>query len=230
MPADRFYTDSELVSNLNLTGTEFHHLAHVMKIREGEEIELVNGKGSLAKAKVISISKHAASLHILSLETSPIGTPYILLAIPLMRPAKLEYIIEKGTELGADGFYLYPAQHSEKNTLSPNQLERLEHIAISAMKQCGRLDLPPIKVLKKLDDVFEMDATFLFGDTKTNQNKEIPEKRPLIFITGPERGFSEKEDQLLEKKGIGVTLHKNILRAETAPIAALCIYGATSSS
>lgn len=218
MPAERFFINADLQGELELEGKEFHHLTHVMRIVAGEEIELVNGRGSLASAEVKKISKHSAVLEVKSCETSPILAPHLTLAIPLMRPAKLELVIEKCTELGTDRFFLYSAQFSEKDDLSEHQLERLEHIAISAMKQCGRLDLPPIQLLK-FDALFKESAPLYFGDTR---GKPFAEKikGPLLFVTGPEKGFSRRELELLDLKGKGVRLHKNILRAETAPLVA----------
>lgn len=221
MPVERFYLDTQFQERVTLEGSEFHHLAHVMRVRIGEKIELVNGRGALAQAQVHALTKHSAILEILSMEQTPIHPSGVSLAIPLMRPAKLELIIEKCTELGADAFYLYPAHHSEKEDLSPNQLERLHHIAISAMKQCGRLDLPLIQLLNRFDDLFTLPLAYLFGDTQPNA-KPMPSRKNVLFISGPEKGFSDKESKLLQQKGEGVSLHKNILRAETAPLAALC--------
>ena len=223
MPADRFYVDADLTGRLSLVGAEHHHLAHVMKVRLGEEIEVVNGRGALAKAKVLAISKHDAQLEVLSSSQTPLSPPLLTLAIPLMRPVKLELIIEKCTELGADAFWFYPAHFSEKGDLSPHQQERIKLIAISAMKQCGRLDLPALKTLARFEDLFTTPANHLFGDTRV-KGPFSPPKGPSVFITGPERGFSEQELELLDKKAIGVCLHRNILRAETAPIAATAYF------
>jgi 16S rRNA (uracil1498-N3)-methyltransferase len=223
MPADRFFLDAPLTGTLSITGTEHHHLAHVMKVHVGEEVELVNGKGALAKAKVLSISKRDALLEVLTSSILPPSPPLLTLAIPLMRPSKLELIIEKCTELGADAFWFYPAHHSEKSDLSSHQQERFKFIAISAMKQCGRLDLPDLKILARFEDLFSSDATYLFGDTRAKKILSKPEGK-IVFITGPERGFSEKELALLDKKGKGVCLNRNILRAETAPLAATVYY------
>lgn len=227
MPADRFYIDADLVGTLSLEGAEHHHLAHVMKIRVGEKVEVVNGRGGLATAKVLSVSKHDADLQILSATQSPLPTPRLILAVPLMRPAKLELVIEKCTELGADGFWFYPAHYSEKNDLSDHQQDRLNLIAISAMKQCGRLDLPSLKLLASFEEIFSTPATYLFGDTRATKMAKRPDGK-IIFITGPERGFSEKELEILDQKATGVRLHGNILRAETAPIAAAVIYSSST--
>ena len=226
MPSERFYINADLQEGktVALTDLELHHLAHVMRIRINEEVELVNGRGSLATARLTSLSKKEALLEPLTVSHTPIPTPRLILGIPLMRPAKLELIVEKSTELGADAFWFYPAEYSEKNDLSPNQLERLNYLAISAMKQCGRLDLPPIKLLKKFTDLFTTSATYLFGDTRPGASS--PSKvqgQHFFFISGPEKGFSPKELHLLDQKAQRISLNKNILRAETAPLAATCL-------
>lgn len=221
MPAERFYIDADLTGLLTLTGPEHHHLIHVMRIRVGEKVELVNGRGSLAIAKLTSLSKQEAALEILSSTTASLF-PRLTLAVPFMRLSKLELVIEKCTELGASAFFLYPAHHSEKTDLSVHQQERLKHIAISAMKQCGRLDLPSIH-LGSFNEFFALSGILLFGDAGANEGPKQIEGE-LSLITGPEKGFSEKELNLLKQKAMGVRLHKNILRAETAPIAAAVIY------
>ncbi len=223
MPAERFYVNDECKNQVLLLGNELHHLAHVMRVRVGEEIELVNGRGVLATAEVAAITKQNAVLKILSRSETPIPPPKNILAIALMRPSKLEWIIEKGTELGADAFWLFPAQHSDKNDLSNNQMERLNTLAISAMKQCGRLDLPSLQILAHFEDLFRYPHTYLFGDTRPNAPKIEPPSSTTVFITGPESGFSKEEVALLETKAKGVRLNKNILRAETAPIAAMAL-------
>lgn len=224
MPAERFYIDADLTGTLLLEGTEHHHLAHVMRIRVGQEIELVNGRGALATVKVTALTKHDATLAVLSASQTPVPEPKRILAIPFMRLSKLEFIIEKCTELGADAFWLYSAQHSDKGDLSEHQLERLIHIAIAAMKQCGRLDLPSLKIVPHFADLFGSPFTYLFGDTRPNAKQIIPSEK-IVFISGPEKGFSEKELKLLDQHATGVCLHRNILRAETAPIAAICAFG-----
>ncbi len=223
MPAERFYVNADLSGIVTIEGPEHHHLAHVMRVRIGDEIEVVNGRGAIAEAKVTAISKQTASLTILSASQTPLPPTRLILAIPLMRPSKLELVIEKCTELGADAFWLYPAHYSEKDDLSPHQQERLNIIAISAMKQCGRLDLPPIRILAHFEEIFYSEAPCFFGDTRNAAKIKLPEGE-LVFITGPERGFFEKELKLLDQKATGVRLHRNILRAETAPIAAAALF------
>lgn len=221
MPVERFYAPFDLKGTVQLQGAEHHHLVNVLRIRTKEEVELVNGRGELAKAQVETISRHDTTLKILSCIHKTLPPPRLKLALPLMRLSKLELVIEKCTELGSDSFLLYRADFSEKSDLSEHQFERLEYIAISAMKQCGRLDLPPIE-LTTFEKILALDETLLFGDTRLENITHFPQGK-FIFITGSERGFSEKELLALERRGRGIKLNKNILRAETAPIAAAAI-------
>jgi 16S rRNA (uracil1498-N3)-methyltransferase len=194
-----------------------------MRVRVGETVELVNGKGALATAKVHSLEKKRAGLTIQESTSQFPSLPQILLGIPYLRPSKLEWILEKGTELGADSFLLYPAESSEKRDLSESQLERLQNLLVSAMKQSGRLFLPHLELLSSFSELLQREAKILFGDTRKGAAPfdEVP--FPVLFITGPESGFSEEEQTLLEQKGTGVQLNLNILRAETAPIAAISL-------
>jgi len=224
MPFDRFYCAGELKGKVLLHGQELHHLQHVMRIVVGEEVELVNGNGTLAHARVSAFKKEAVELEVTHTSHEPRPARTVSLAVPLMRPAKLELVLEKGTELGADAFVLYPADGSEKSDLSANALERLRYVTVSALKQSGRLYLPSIAVVRELDEVVAREGTLWFGDTRPEAPwlQPQPEKQ-VTLITGPEKGFSEREVALLEKKAQGVRLSPNILRAETAPMAGLAI-------
>ena len=225
---ERFYVKTEYSTNTNieLTENEHHHLSRVMRMHVGDEVELVNGLGSKAPARVSRIDKEKTSLHILSVEKEPPRPTHIFVGIPLMRPSKLEWVIEKGTELGADAFFLYPADHSTQDSLSNHQIDRLRTITISALKQSKRLYLPSLEILPDLQSLLAKDAQIFFGDTRASAKAFAPRKdKTTLFITGPESGFSEKEVQLLDLKAEGVRLNPNVLRAETAPIVALSILG-----
>lgn len=223
---ERFYTTAKLLigSTIFIGGNEHHHLTRVMRAREGDEIELVNGFGSLASARIVKIEKEGTSVHINTVDHSPTPMYKIFLGIPLMRPSKLEWVIEKGTEVGADAFYLYPADHSTQESLSEHQIERLRNITISALKQSGRLHLPHLEILPHLDSLLKKQADIFFGDVNTSAPLfKSSSSATSLFITGPESGFSDEELERLKSKGSGVRINQNILRAETAPIVALSL-------
>lgn len=225
MPFDRFYLQNpfSVGSQVFLEGNEHHHLAHVMRISVGEEIELVNGEGALARALLVQLDKKKALLEIKKVEQIPRKPPQILLAIPFLRAAKLEWVLEKGAELNVDSFLLYPADLGEKKELSAHQLERLHSLLISSMKQSGRLFLPHLECAAQFSDLFKKEAFFLYGDTRSAAPLLDRVDFPVVFVSGPESGFSQREHELLEQKGQGVKLSRFILRAETAPLAAAAL-------
>lgn len=222
MPIDRFfYPYSLATSSLVLTGEECHHLS-VMRIKPEEEIEIVNGKGSIAKALVRTISKKEAVLEILSHDQAPIPPYELILAQALTKPANLEWIIEKGTELGATEFWLFPGDLSEKKNLSENQEKRLHHLTISALKQCGRLYLPSITLKPPLRNWEKPPGSFFFGSLFPHAPFLSSASSPVTFVIGPEKGLSPDETATLQAlQAQGVKLHDHTLRAETAALAAL---------
>jgi 16S rRNA (uracil1498-N3)-methyltransferase len=219
MPHNRFYIDSPLKKRISLQGDEHHHLFRVMRKKVGDIIELINGRNILAFGKILSISKKDALIDIIKTEIHKPLLPPMILIQALPKPPLLELIIQKGTELGVSEFYLFPSTLSEKKELSPTQIKRLNHILISAMKQCGRFDLPTIEM-----GFPKLDIPLFFGD--------LSEKAPLLsqktglpaaLAIGPEKGFTEKEIHKLQEQGQGVRLAPYILRTETAAITGLSI-------
>ncbi len=226
MPSNRFFFDGALLNGaeIALDGPEDHHLRHVMRVRLGEQVELVNGRGSLAGASVHALEKRASLLRIQDVVTQAPPVQTIALGIPLLRPSKLEWVVEKGTELGVSAFLLYVADHGELDTLSQHALERLRHVMIAALKQSGRLHLPELSMEKELGSLLNRGGLILFGDTRSSAPWIKATAEPqVVFITGPERGVSEREHALLTARGQGVRLSAHVLRAETAPIAAASI-------
>lgn len=221
---NRFFYPGPFDRLIQLQDAEFHHLARVMRAHIGDEVELVNGQGSLAIARVDHLDKESATLLIQNIETHPRPFPSIILGLPILKIDRLEWAIEKATELGADAIHLFRADYSEKKELTPHQHERLRLITISAMKQCGRLYLPEIRFYASLQDAFIKDAHTLYGDLSIAAPKltELPHSKTLFF-SGPEKGFSPIELEFLKKHAHGIHLHENVLRAETAPLVALSL-------
>ncbi len=215
MPINRFFTEEllEKGKTITLAAQEEKHLK-VLRVSFKDEIEIVNGKGELGLGRLTK--KFQITIHEV-IKEKPTNRQHIL-AMSLIR--KLDLVIEKTVELGVDALYLFPAIESEKKGLSENVKMRLQTIAISAMKQCGRLWLPPIELFSSLQTV-PLSATVLFGDPTGEPFR--PVSNDSILFIGPEKGFTEQELHYLQNKGKGVRLHPNILRAETAAIAAVCL-------
>jgi 16S rRNA (uracil1498-N3)-methyltransferase len=233
MPHHRYYLDTSFHENgtVLLTGNEFHHLVHVSRARVGDLVELVNGREELAQAHLIELKKHEGKLHLIQIIEEPRRKSPLILAQALTRMNHLEWIIEKGTELGVTSFWLFPGIWSEKEQLTETQSERLKHLTISAMKQCGRLDLPLIECKLPLLKWAPFQGTLLFGDTREQTpylwelHLTLPLFNPIVLFIGPESGFDNRECEFLQNclKAKGMKLHSNLLRAETAALTALSL-------
>jgi 16S rRNA (uracil1498-N3)-methyltransferase len=225
MPHNRFYTPSELLAGAEvvLNDTESDHLVKVVRVRVGEQVELVNGRGVLALAR-----REANALRVESVqhEAPPLER---ILALALTRPALLEWAVEKGCELGATAFWLFPGQLSDKQELSAAQKGRLAHIAIAALKQCGRLYLPPLIDKPALRSWGALAETVLCADPAPHLpyfwELTLERQAAWVWCIGPERGFHEEERAHLEQvlKAQSCRLHPHTLRAETAPLVALAL-------
>lgn len=221
MPIYRFFIPTDLEGVIPIEGDELRHL-QVLRLEVNETIEIVNGRGDLAKVCIESIEKKRAFLKVVQKSAASLPTKKLILAVPYLMPSKLELIIEKCTEIGAWQFLLYFADHSEKKEISEHALKRLKALSISAMKQCGRLFLPSIEKVS-FQEVLKRREPLYFGSLDKEENSEGFQKE-AIFISGPEKGFSDKEKKALRASGVGVSLNSNILRAETAPIVASAIF------
>lgn len=228
MPAERYFISDNFLPDTEITleGQEFHHLAHVMRTRAGEIIELVNGKGQLATAIIVALEKKRAIIQLQNVHSVPPPTSSLVLVQAIPRFPRLEFILEKGTELGMTEIWLFPGLRSEKDSFSHNQSERMHTILVAAMKQCGRLDLPKLSIYPLLKKWDAFPSHSYYGDVTPEAPKLIHEKKSgnLYFFNGPESGFDPLEIEILKKHNVlGVSLHKNILRTDTAAIAALSI-------
>ncbi|MBN1914775.1 MAG: 16S rRNA (uracil(1498)-N(3))-methyltransferase [Parachlamydiales bacterium] len=230
MPINRFYIDKPLREGdtISLFGTEFHHL-QVMRLIVNDTIEFIDGKNNVASARILSISKEEAICSVLQVLSYPPPPQKIILFQAIPKQNRLDAIVEKTVELGVSKIVFFPGDLSEKKNLSPSLLERLQTIAISAMKQCGRFDLPSLIFIPSLTSCSPQGECF-FGDTRkksisfhnylSSQNKES-----ISLFIGPEKGFSPEEIIFLEKKILaqGISLSSYVLRTDTASIAAVAI-------
>jgi 16S rRNA (uracil1498-N3)-methyltransferase len=226
MPVYRVFVAKPLAKSTTLTieGDEWKHLSKVLRVREGDSVTVINGKGELAQTKLSKLEKLSGELQVEQTEQKALQHTLILRQA-LMRASKLDWICEKATELGVTKIEFFPAEKSEITSLSANKLLRLEHILISALKQSGRLHLPQIEMVDSLhlDDIpsfyggFSEDAFTLH---------DLPaEMSAMRWIVGPESGFSKKEIKSLQRfKAKPFSLGKAVLRAETAAIVGVGVF------
>lgn len=228
---DLFYNPqlSKTPSSLKFQGEEFHHITRVLRYDIGQELFITNGKGLIAKAKLIKISKSECECEIINIESFIPSEKKILALLPILRnQERFEFALEKLTELGVTEIVPY---YSERTVKKNYRKDRAQKILISAIKQSFNPYLPDLSELISFKDFFNSihpDNLILFGkpDGKLLINLKdsinINYYKNFIITVGPEGDFTESELNLLNAKGgIAVNLGGNRLRSETAIICLL---------
>ena len=234
MTIERYFLDSDFVENTEviIEGPEFLHMIKVMRKQLKDTVELINGRGKLARARICLLEKVRIILNIEEVFFDKANHVKIIIAQAITRSNKLDVILEKSTELGMSAIWFFPGEYGEKKTLSSNCLQRMHRIAISATKQCGRLYVPDIVLKPSISEWDYLEYNSFFGDTckKAPRFMNVWPKystKDSLFFIGPEKGFSYEEISHMRQLGAkGVKLNNNILRTDTAPLVALSIMGA----
>lgn len=229
----RFFKE-DFKENPFLEGEEASHICRSLRMRPGEAITVSDGNGKDFYCVIKSAESQRVELEILE-ETGNITEPDIevTLCTSLLKGDKFEQVIKHSVELGAS--FILPVI-SENCVSRPDQKSlkaktvRWQKIANEAAGQSGRGKLPEVKeavTLKVLSERIKNYDLVLFcyeagGNPIGETFWENDKAKKIAIITGPEGGFSKAEAEMLEECGAKViTLGKRILRAETAPLAAL---------
>ena len=234
----RFYVPQlSAAQSCELSGSEWHHLAHVMRSGVGDRVVLFDGNGNEADAEITTLAKSCASLRILARRTdSPEDGGAIVLATAVPKAERFRWLVEKATELGVER--LIPLQ-SARSVVSPGdlKLDKMRTAVIEACKQSGRNRLMRVEptmdwetlitTVVPTGDAFVADRS---GAPLASAIAAVEPGRPVILIVGPEGGLTEGE--LREATAAGaksVSLGPRILRIETAALALAAVWGSSSS-
>ena len=231
MKEKRFYISEELFENKKvlIIDEEFHHLVNVMRARVGDKVCLFNGNGYFYFGQITQINKKNAEILITHSQKSE-NEPNIKLTVyqALAKGDKLSLVMQKITELGASEMAIFDSDFCDVKS-NTSRVDRLESIAISASKQCGRATFTKqtgvYKMQEIADQIKNYDAFYVAYENEdglTLSQDLIKNKLSLknvAIMIGSEGGFSEKEINLLKSNGAKiVSLGKRILRTETASI------------
>ena len=211
-----------------ISGSEHHHICHVFRRKEGDEIILSNGKGLLAEGIIDSIKKKELTVSVNKMVTMQKSQPQIAVAFPLLKNKHDNMIIEKLTELGVKDFFPITTARTVRKP-SVNTVEKFNKVAIAAMKQCDNAFLPQIHEVRSLSGLIEEMEKYVpvtaleIGKHRTlNEIAANLEEKSICIIIGPEGGFDKGEIEYLQNKNVATfTLGNHILRAETAAIASV---------
>src|SRR3954470_16638635 len=210
MQIRRFYIEPDKVSvdsgQAVLDHDETRHLRDVLRLREGTEVTVFDGKGREFLCVINAIKKDHAILDLVS-EKEPAVTESPLkltLAIAMLKGEKLDWVVQKATELGISKITLLDTEHSEVRTRnesdSGKRVSRLRRIALEAAKQSGRAVVPAIagplaidQFLTNPGDVHRFFFTERGGGPLPERLTKNREALSALAVTGPEGGWSEHE-------------------------------------
>ncbi len=220
-----------------IAGAELGHLKRVLRLRPGDRIVAFDDSGWEHEAIIRALHEDRGELEILRSYQAERESPLALtLAIALTKGEKMDYVIEKATELGVQTIAPFTSRYTvpkldERKTVQ--RAERWRNIALSAAKQCGRTGLPLIFPVCEYDELITERASgalkILFWEKETEQTlKQLYASRPraasLSVLIGPEGGFSDDEARAASDQGFSrVHMGRRILRAETAAITAVSL-------
>ncbi|MFA7416333.1 MAG: 16S rRNA (uracil(1498)-N(3))-methyltransferase [Rhizobium sp.] len=209
---------------------QFNYLANVLRMAEGSELLLFNGRDGEWKA-TLSFPTRKRIVMTATEQTRPQPEPADLhfLFAPL-KVGRMDYLVQKAVEMGAGLLQPVMTQHVQGKVTS---LERLQVNAIEAAEQCGILSIPTIAPVAKLRDLLDRwpkTRRIIFCDEDSATQNPLPalgkiSERSLALLVGPEGGFSEEERTLLRGLDFvtAIPLGPRILRADTAAVAALAV-------
>lgn len=206
-----------------LDAEEHHHLSRVKRAHIGQKILLNSGDGLIAEAEIEAIDKAQSRLKIIEIKSYAMPKPAFAIAFSLLKNQHDEMIVEKCTELGAKAFYPIICENTVR-TVGKNTILRFEKVALAAIKQCDNPYLPKIHQPQKLSEAMgEIKRSYLpviaYEKEEGMWLKDLQVVDDICFFVGPEGGYDAKELSLFQEYP-KICLSQNILRAETAAIAA----------
>lgn len=224
-----FYVPDISGDRCTLGAEESHHCIKVLRLQVGDHVKLTDGKGNAYKAVIETASAKACVLQIQehNHEAAPAWQLHVAIA-PTKNIARIEWLIEKLTEIGITSFIPINTHYSERTVLKN---ERLHKIVIEAMKQSNRNYLPELHELCSYKEMLEQTKDFkgqkfimhCIEKEKSTLTTSYKKGENALILIGPEGDFHNDEVEMAIGHGfIPITLGHYRLRTETAALAAAC--------
>ncbi len=232
----RFYLPSEEIGEdaLTLKGSVAHHALHVLRVRGGEQVVVLDGAGQQINCEIIAPCGKSVSLRVLDRKRIPPSQCAITLLQAIPKGQIIESVIQKATELGVTRIVPILSERvvtQLDSTRAEAKAEKWQQVAIEAIKQCGNAWLPKVEAPLSLKAYLARKETFeltLVGCLEPGshhprkwfeqffaENKRVPSS--IGVWVGPEGDFSAEEYSAIKKSGaLPITLGPLVLRVETA--------------
>ena len=229
-----FFQENLSQDFFTLLSEESKHITKSLRLKEGDHIWMTDGKGMLAKATLTNVFKDACVVKIVEQTFHSIAkTKKLHLAVaPTKNPDRMEWLVEKAVEIGVFQISFIICDRSERKNVDLNRLQR---IAIAALKQSQGVWLPKLQINSFSQFIHEtnsLNANKLIAHCDhTEQTVEIDQIKyqyeDAIFLIGPEGDFTPKELLFAQENRFQpISLGEKILRTETAALFVACCFSA----
>ncbi len=212
-------------SDIILDEIDSKHLSKSLRKKAGDIIRVTNGEGIEIKGEIIRLGKNIKIKIINKIKHGKKDISIHIAMSPLKNPSRFEWFVEKSTEIGISEITPIITKFSEKKKVNIN---RLNKIIISSMKQSNQFYLPKVNPIISFEDFLKFNKDYKLIAHLKNSNsfnkKTIGSKGKIVVMIGPEGGFSEEEILIAGKEKIKeISFGKNRLRSETAGVFAVSI-------
>jgi len=232
----RLFVPQDLSENASIEAIpeQSHYLSNVLRLAEGAEILVFNGRDGEWLARIEARAKKSVRLRAVE-ETRPQPPhPDLIYCFAPLKQGRLDYLVQKAVEMGAGVLQPVITQHTQ---IAKPGIERLRANVVEAAEQCGILALPEVREAQKFSALlsgWDKERRLIFCDESAQTNNPLPAlqaiaERKLGLLIGPEGGFSKDERKQLHALPFvtSIPLGPRILRADTAAVAALAVVQAT---
>ena len=235
----RLHCNQKLSLNklLVLNKSDSHYLKNVMRCKENDQINLFNENDGEFYSEILEIKKHEIILEIFKLSINTEIINDISLIFSLVKKNKMDFIIQKATEMGVKK--IFPIL-TERSSIRNINITRMYAIAKEATEQSNRISIPEISNLQTIQELlknWDKNRSILYADEilKINKNLTILNRKNFVkssLLIGPEGGFSSEENDMLKtyKFVFPISFGQTILRSDTAAIVGLSYLNIINSS
>lgn len=243
LAARRFFVEgTQSIGNVvEIAGSDAHKIVHVLRLRPGDQIEVIDSTATAFAAEI----ERTGSVVRASLQRAVAdGMLEESLAVEVAQAApkgqRMDFVVEKGTELGASAFLPFYCERSVTRSIGEEKLGRWRRLARGSAQQSGRRDVPevgePVAFGALLDAFDRYDAVFFAWELAPQRalgdllGARLPRSGRVLLVIGPEGGFTHAEAEAAAQRGAELlSLGPRILRTDTAAVALLAVIAARTS-
>ena len=241
--ARRFFVEGTHAAGtvVEIGGSDAHKATHVLRLRPDDRIEVIDSTATAFEASIEATGSVVRARLLGVLATRPQRASLeVEIAQAVPKGQRMDFVVEKGTELGAAAFLPYYCERSVTRSIGEEKLSRWRRIARASAQQSGRHDVPQIREpveFEALLDAMQSYQAVLFAWELASPlpliealGAALPRSGRVLVVVGPEGGFTHGEAEAATQQGaVLLSLGPRILRTDTAAVALLAVMGALAS-